>query len=170
MNDQSIICFKYHQITARICIEYFTVTHPKLIDSTSPTLIGLAWGVVATWWVGAISGVLLALSCRVGPRSRLTISWVLPRLGVVLLITGLLAAIAGVMMARAPEFNVQEGIYAQQAVDRIPESQRDGWDVCFAVHNVSYLVGALSGAVLFVMAIVDRVRLSRRSVRATLRA
>ncbi len=160
----------HDQITARICIEYFTVTHPKLIDSTSPTLVGLAWGVVATWWVGAIAGVLLALACRVGPRPKLTARWAIPRLGGVLLITGLLAATAGVLMARTPNFNALEGIYAPQAVERIPEAQRDGWDVCFAVHNVSYLVGALGGVVLFVVAIVDRVRLSRRASGATLDA
>jgi hypothetical protein len=38
----------HDQITARICIEYFTIGHPRLIDSDSPTVLGLFWGVVAT--------------------------------------------------------------------------------------------------------------------------
>lgn len=51
----------HDQITARICVEYFTIGHARLIDSDSPTVLGLFWGVVATWWVG------LPLSVPTGP-------------------------------------------------------------------------------------------------------
>jgi hypothetical protein len=50
----------HDQITARICIEYFTVFHPPVFRTENPTLLGLGWGVIATWWLGAIMGVLLA--------------------------------------------------------------------------------------------------------------
>lgn len=36
----------HDQITARICVEYFTIGHPRLIESDSPTVLGLFWGVV----------------------------------------------------------------------------------------------------------------------------
>lgn len=42
----------HDQVTARICVEYFTVGHPRLIDSDSPPVLGLFWGIVATWWAG----------------------------------------------------------------------------------------------------------------------
>ena len=34
----------HDQVTARICIEYFTIGHPRLIDSDSPTVLGLLAG------------------------------------------------------------------------------------------------------------------------------
>jgi hypothetical protein len=61
----------HDQITARFCIEYFTVFHEKIVETQSPTLLGLAWGVVATWWVGAIFGILLAMVSRLGSRPKL---------------------------------------------------------------------------------------------------
>lgn len=66
------------QITARICLEYFTEGfHKESIKGTtlarflakfpdSCTVWGLVWGVVATWWLGAIFGVVLAVSARAG--------------------------------------------------------------------------------------------------------
>lgn len=48
------------QVTARICLEYFTVMHPPLVESQSPTVVALAWGVVATWWMGLLLGLPLA--------------------------------------------------------------------------------------------------------------
>lgn len=50
----------HDQVTARICVEYFTIGHPLLVPSYSPTLLALAWGVVATWWVGLVGGLVLA--------------------------------------------------------------------------------------------------------------
>ncbi len=42
----------HDQITARICVEYFTIGHPPVFGTDDPTLLGLGWGVIATWWVG----------------------------------------------------------------------------------------------------------------------
>src|SRR6266498_3278016 len=61
----------HDQITARICIEYFTIGHPRLIDSDSPTILGLFWGVVATWWVGLPLGLGLAVVARAGRRPKI---------------------------------------------------------------------------------------------------
>ena len=54
----------HDQVTARVAIEYFTVAHPRIVESEDPTVLGLVWGVVATWWVGAILGTLLAVAAR----------------------------------------------------------------------------------------------------------
>jgi len=42
----------HDQFTARICIEYFTIFHPPVFHTQSPTLLGIGWGILATWWVG----------------------------------------------------------------------------------------------------------------------
>src|SRR5688500_9214653 len=49
----------HDQVTARICVEYFTLGHPPLFPPDSPTFPALGWGVAATWWVGLPLGLLL---------------------------------------------------------------------------------------------------------------
>src|SRR5205807_5904962 len=66
------ICYGivHDQVTARICVEYFTIGHPPIFGTDDPTLLGIGWGVVATWWVGLILGLGLAFAARVGPRPK----------------------------------------------------------------------------------------------------
>ncbi|MFO0941023.1 MAG: hypothetical protein U0930_09660 [Pirellulales bacterium] len=41
------LCADNHdQITARICIEYFTIGHPRIIPTDDPTILGIVWGIV----------------------------------------------------------------------------------------------------------------------------
>jgi len=92
----------HDQITARICVEYFTVGHPPLISSTSPTLLALAWGVVATWWVGLPLGLALAVAARAGRRPKTNAAAVAPRvikLLVVMASCGFVAGLAGFLLA-----------------------------------------------------------------------
>lgn len=56
----------FDQITARVCVEYFTIGHAPIFNTTSPTLLGIGWGIVATWWVGLIIGIPVALASRLG--------------------------------------------------------------------------------------------------------
>jgi len=67
------ICYGiiHDQITARICVEYFTIFHPPIFHTQSPTLLGIGWGIVATWWVGAFFSVPLILAARAGARPTL---------------------------------------------------------------------------------------------------
>ncbi len=48
-------------VTAHVAVEYFTVHHPKVIDSTSPLVMALVWGIGAAWWFGAAAGGILAV-------------------------------------------------------------------------------------------------------------
>ena len=59
----------HDQVTANVCIEYFTIAHPFLIDSNSPTIVGLAWGLTASWRIGLILGIAAALLARCGRRN-----------------------------------------------------------------------------------------------------
>ena len=61
----------HDQITAQICIEYFTIGHPLLFDTNSPSLVALGWGVIATWWAGFLLGWPLAFAAQYGPRPKL---------------------------------------------------------------------------------------------------
>jgi len=64
----------HDQFTARICIEYFTIFHPPIFATQSPTLLGIGWGIVATWWVGAFFAVPMILAARAGFRPALKAS------------------------------------------------------------------------------------------------
>jgi hypothetical protein len=79
----------HDQITARVCVEYFTIAHVTMVQSQSPMVLGLVWGVVATWWAGALAGIVVSLAAREGPWPALTWrDFVRPALG--------LAAVMGV--------------------------------------------------------------------------
>lgn len=47
-------------VTANLAVTYFTVHHPKVVESESPWVMALVWGFGASWWAGAIAGGLLA--------------------------------------------------------------------------------------------------------------
>lgn len=47
-------------VTANIAVEYFSVHHPQLVATDNPWALALIWGVAASWWFGAISGVVVA--------------------------------------------------------------------------------------------------------------
>jgi hypothetical protein len=87
----------HYQFTARICVEYFTVGHPPVFSTQSPTLLALGWGVIATWWVGLILGIPLAIAARVGARpQRSAISLIRP-ISVLLLVMAILAFVSSLI-------------------------------------------------------------------------
>ncbi len=47
-------------VTANVAVEYFTVYHPYVVDSQSPWVMAGIWGIIASWWFGAIVGLILA--------------------------------------------------------------------------------------------------------------
>ena len=61
----------HDQVTARVCVEYFTIGHAPVFPTTSPTLLAFGWGVIASWWMGAFLGVPLAIASRLGSPPKL---------------------------------------------------------------------------------------------------
>ena len=52
----------HDQVTARICVEYFTIGHPPVFDTSDPTLLAIGWGIIVPdWWVGLLLGIPLAI-------------------------------------------------------------------------------------------------------------
>ena len=45
------ICYGivHDQITARVCVEYFTIGHPPVFSTNDPTLLGIGWGIIAPY-------------------------------------------------------------------------------------------------------------------------
>ncbi|HEY1799447.1 MAG TPA: hypothetical protein VGG46_00820, partial [Terriglobales bacterium] len=85
----------HDQITARICVEYFSIAHPTILPLTSPTALALEWGVLATWWVGAILGILLSIAARIGKRPLVTARALIRPLAILLVAMAVSSFLAG---------------------------------------------------------------------------
>jgi len=138
----------HDQITARICVEYFTIGHPPVFGTDDPTLLGLGWGVIATWWVGAILGVPLAAAARLGRRPPRSPRSLIRPLAILLAITGLCAVIAGAVGYLAARRGW--AWLLEPLASRVPESQHAAFLTDLWAHSASYLVGAAGGVVLIV--------------------
>jgi hypothetical protein len=85
----------HDNVTARVCVEYFTIGHPRVIASESPTALALVWGVLATWWFGAFLGLALAIAARAGRRAKWGPRDVVKPVSVVLAATGVASFVGG---------------------------------------------------------------------------
>jgi hypothetical protein len=139
----------HDQITVRICVEYFTVFHPPVFATQSPTLLAFGGGFIATWWVGAFLGVLLAVAARAGSRPKLSATTLLKPIGKLLAVMAGCAFVAGLIgfvLAKRDlifppawvSYNLPPTVHAR--------FMADWW-----AHNASYAVGFFGGIVLGVM-------------------
>jgi hypothetical protein len=87
----------HDQITARICVEYFTIGHPPIFATEDPTLLGVGWGILATWWVGLFLGVLLAIVARAGKLPKRSAVSVVGPVAALMLISACGAVFAGLL-------------------------------------------------------------------------
>lgn len=139
----------HDQVTARVCVEYFTVGHRPVFATADPTLLGLGWGVIATWWVGALLGVPLALAATAGHRPKRTAGSLVRPVLILLLVMGgcaLLAGVAGWVLARNGSVFLLEPLASRVPKDRHVRFLADLW-----AHSASYLVGFLGGITLIVL-------------------
>src|SRR5262252_1985520 len=83
----------HDQFTARICVEYFTIFHPPIFPTQSPTLLGIGWGILATWWVGVFFAVPMILAARAGSRPALRAADLLPSIACLLVVMAASAAL-----------------------------------------------------------------------------
>jgi hypothetical protein len=137
-------------VTARLCVEYFTVFHPHVINSESPTLLALYWGVAATWWMGAILGVPIALAARLGRLPKLGWREMLWLLGVLLVLMAASALVAG----RIGYLSVPPGA--------------DSSNLFYAdlyAHRTAYLAGAVGAVGVCIWTLLVRVkRAAKRAI------
>jgi hypothetical protein len=137
----------HDQITVRLCLEYFTVAHPPLFRTGSPTQLALCWGVAATAGIGAIFGVLLALiSQSAAGAPPYSISRLVRSILVLLGVMGASACSAGVLgyeLSRTGFISLPGGLAAI-----IPRRQYDSFMAVWFAHGASYLAGLSGGALL----------------------
>ena len=136
----------HDQVTARICVEYFTVAHPRIIDSDSPTLLGLVWGIVATWWVGLPLGALLAFAARAGPWPQLEARDL--RTSVLVLLIAMAVCAAGAGFIGYQLAVAQQIGFPSVWMTGVPPDKRAAFIADWWAHNASYDVGFLGGVVV----------------------
>ncbi|MCW1925202.1 hypothetical protein OKA05_21765 [Luteolibacter arcticus] len=138
----------HDQITARICVEYFTIGHARLIDSDSPTVLGFFWGVVATWWVGLFLGIGLAIAARAGRRRKLMVKDLIPSLRKLLIAMFAVALIAGCI----GYFGGKAGVFIliEELASRMPAYRHVAFLTCGWAHSASYLAGLVGGITLWI--------------------
>ena len=146
------ICYGivHDEITARICVEYFTVGHPDLFGTDSPTWLGIGWGIVATWWVGLILGGILAFAARFGDRPKCVLADLRRSIFVLLLVMvgcATLCGVCGVFLAPLVTCQPVGATQTDFAIDSL-------------IHIGSYVSGFVGGIALAVRTWRNRRRLN----------
>lgn len=155
----------HDQITARICVEYFTIGHPPVFATHNPTLLGFGWGIIATWWVGVLIGVPLACACRVGrwPKRE---PWSIVRPLFCLMgcsfTLAIVAGVAGCVVGRNGWV-----VLAGPLANLVPRERHIPFLIDLWAHNASYFAGFVGGTILIVATLVDRQRQSTISTVTT---
>jgi hypothetical protein len=147
----------HDQITAHICIEYFTIGHAKVIQSESPFILALVWGVIATWWVGVSLGVLLAFSSRAGKNPKLTYKDLTKPTLTLLLFMFCIAFMAGIIGFVTSKLGIF--FLVRRLATRVPEAQHTAFLTVGWAHSASYLAGIVGGIMLCIKTLKKRGKL-----------
>src|SRR4051794_2393515 len=136
----------HDQITVRMSLEYFSMAHPALFPTQSPTLLALGWGVVATFWPSLIFGVLLARTSQSEGLPPMPIAALVRPVFLLLMTMALSATLAGFLgfeLARRSVITTMLGW-----AEMIPEGRQYGFAAAWFAHSASYLVGFVGGTAL----------------------
>lgn len=148
----------HDQITARVCVEYFTIGHPPVLGTDDPTLLGIGWGIIATWWVGAMLGIPLAMVARLGSAPKRTVRSLVRPLSILTLTSAVIAFVAGVtgsILSRQGIVHLNGYI-----AEVIPRERHAAFITDLWAHNASYASGFIGGMIIILG--VGLVRFGRR--------
>jgi hypothetical protein len=161
-------------ITVRICIEYFSKGfHYEMIKDESIgkyllentdkiNLWAFFWGIIASWWVGAILGLLLALVSRVGRYSKLSMDRVFTN---ILICMGLIGLAMWHKFYNIQLEPIEEIRLILKSVNfQLGDKEVDSWsdEKCQNfmfnghLHNAIYYYGAVFGCFTIASSIIQR--------------
>jgi hypothetical protein len=138
----------HDQVTARICVEYFTIGHPPVFGTDDPTLLGIGWGIIATWWVGLILGVPLAVAARFGHRPKRDAHTLVWPLAWLMGFSAVLALTSGIIGWSLASLGCVELV--GHMADAVPPDRHVAFLANGFAHTSSYAAGFLGGIVVIV--------------------
>jgi hypothetical protein len=142
-------------VTANLCIEFYTL-FPIKVRSDNPIVVAVVFGVLTTWWVGLILGIVAAFAARLGDRPKLDARDLVGPIIVVVLCAGAAALLFG-LVAHAlisPALGRDEEI-RQMLTGIPPEKFRIALSIN-AAHTGAYLAGFAGGLAVCLWAILER--------------
>ena len=151
----SIYGIVHDQVTARVCLEYFTVFHPDVFHTQSPTLLAFGWGILATWWASLFIGLVLAVVARAGARPRFSANELVPKVALLMAAMAIFALVAGI------SGYFLQGLGMEYYATKIPKQIRHTFYADLWAHTASYLGGFIGGLILCIS--VWRIRDKRQS-------
>jgi hypothetical protein len=133
----------HDQVTAHLCVQYFTIAHPPVFATLSPFWLAIGWGIIATWWLGLALGLALALAARLGARPKLGLAELLPSVAMLLAVMAGSAAAAGLVGIIV----AGQGIIAlpPALVGAIAPDHKPACVAALLAHETSYAVALLGG-------------------------
>jgi hypothetical protein len=150
----------HDQVTARVCVEYFTIGHPPIFPTEDPTLLGIGWGILATWWVGALLGVPLAVVARAGSRPPRTAASLILPVVLLLVVTGCCALVGGLVGWVLASNGVV--FLLEPLASLVPREKHVAFLADLWAHLASYVAGFVGGIVLMVLVWRARGRAARQ--------
>lgn len=150
----------HDQVTARVCVEYFTIGHPRIFATESPTLLAFGWGVVATWWAGLIISLPAILAARAGSWPKWNARQLLRPVALLLVVmacVSLLAGIAGYFAAKGGTVWLIGPLAQRVPPDRHVPFLADLW-----AHQAAYAAGFIGGLVIANWLVLKRWHASQR--------
>ena len=154
----------HDQVTARLCVEYFTIGHPPVFHTDSPTLLALGWGVIATWWMGVLLGIPAALCAQAGSWPKHGAAQLVRPVGKLLLAMGCAAVVAGTIgyyLAQSGSIALRGPLATAVPAERHALFLTDLW-----AHSAAYAVGALGALGTSGWILRERRRLARSTAQA----
>ena len=139
----------HDMVTAHVCVEYFTIAHPPVFPTASPVLLALGWGIIATWWVGLLLGIPLAVVCRVGKREKITCRQIVRPMLILLAVLYVISMLAGCIGYVCGQLHWVWLIPPMS--EMIPAERHTVFLFDLWAHSVAYLFGTLGGVVLMII-------------------
>ena len=148
----------HDQVTARVCVEYFTIGHPPIFHTDDPTLLAFGWGVIATWWMGLILSVPAVLASRLGSWPKFDATHLVRPVCVLLIVmacSALVAGLVGYILASAGVVRLDGWLGSH-----VPEKKYVAFLADGAAHLASYGVGFFGGIALSIWVVFRRRRMA----------
>src|SRR5713101_6393185 len=151
----------HDQVTARVCVEYFTIGHPPIFGTDDPTILAFGWGVLATWWVGLFLGIPLAVVARVGRSPKRSMRSLIGPIIVLMVFTASLALAAGAVgffLANKGSISLGEPLASSVPPQKQVAFLADLW-----AHLASYVAGLVGAVYIIVRIARSRILTGRKS-------